>query len=131
MTYEKKQMMTQQQDDLRQRVWALHRTITFKELAEYIEISAGSFRQWYYGNYNFSPDRADLLTEVLTNLEEPEESKPQTETEIINKLSPLFKRGFVPCEGEEFRYIPNTDKKYIISNYGNVISLFNNSPYLL
>ena len=124
-------MMTQYQDDLRQRVWALHRTITFKELAEYIEISAGSFRQWYYGNYNFSPDRAELLTEVLTNLEEPEESKPQTENEIIKKLSPLFKRGFVPYEGEEFRYIPNTDKKYIISNHGNVISLFNNSPYLL
>lgn len=59
-------------NNLRQRVKMLKaiQGISYKELAEYIEISPKSFYSWLNGQYEFSDEREQHLIYVLTSLEE-------------------------------------------------------------
>ena len=44
--------------------------ITYKELAEYLEIKVDSLYSWLRGNYDFSEKRLAMLQNVITNLKE-------------------------------------------------------------
>ena len=44
--------------------------ITYKELAEYLEIKVNSLYSWLRGNYDFSEKRLSMLQNVITNLKE-------------------------------------------------------------
>ena len=44
--------------------------ITYKELAEYLEIKVDSLYSWLRGNYDFSEKRLLMLQNVITNLKE-------------------------------------------------------------
>ena len=44
--------------------------ITYKEIAEYLEIKNSSFYSWIYGNYNLSRAKQSRLNEILNTLEE-------------------------------------------------------------
>ena len=44
--------------------------ITYKELAEYLEIKVDSLYSWLRGNYDFSEKRLSMLQNVITNLKE-------------------------------------------------------------
>ena len=44
--------------------------ITYKELAEYLEIKVNSLYSWLRGNYDFSEKRLAMLQNVITNLKE-------------------------------------------------------------
>ena len=44
--------------------------ITYKELAEYLEIKVDSLYSWLRGSYDFSEKRLSMLQNVITNLKE-------------------------------------------------------------
>lgn len=44
--------------------------ITYKEIAEYLEIRQDSFYSWLKGHYDFSFDRKEQLKEIISNLRE-------------------------------------------------------------
>ena len=44
--------------------------ITYKELAEHLEIKVNSLYSWLRGNYDFSEKRLSMLQNVITNLKE-------------------------------------------------------------
>lgn len=44
--------------------------ITYKEIAEYLEIRQDSFYSWLKGYYNFSIERKEQLKEIIANLRE-------------------------------------------------------------
>ena len=44
--------------------------ITYKEIAEYLEIRQDSFYSWLKGCYNFSPERKQTLKGIIDNLRE-------------------------------------------------------------
>ena len=44
--------------------------ITYKELAEYLEVSQDSFYCWLKGHYNFGEEKQTLLFDIITNLKE-------------------------------------------------------------
>lgn len=44
--------------------------ITYKEIAEYLEIRQDSFYSWLKGYYNFSIDRKEQLKDIIANLRE-------------------------------------------------------------
>lgn len=44
--------------------------ISYKELAEYLEIKQDSFYSWLRGYYNLSDEKQQRLKEILTNLKE-------------------------------------------------------------
>lgn len=44
--------------------------ITYKEIAEYLEIKQDSFYSWLKGYYNFSIDRKEQLKGIIANLRE-------------------------------------------------------------
>lgn len=44
--------------------------ITYKEIAEYLEIKQDSFYSWLKGYYNFSTDRQNKLKEIIIALRE-------------------------------------------------------------
>ena len=44
--------------------------ISYKELAEYLEIKVNSLYSWLRGNYDFSEKRLLMLQNVITNLKE-------------------------------------------------------------
>ena len=58
--------------NLRKRVRIIKalQNITYKELAEYLEIKQGSFTNWLSGSYDFSRKRAIALNQILDTLEE-------------------------------------------------------------
>ena len=57
---------------LRNRVKALHafQNVKYKEIAEYMEMSASSFGNWLNAYYNFGDNKLSKLEDVLSNLEE-------------------------------------------------------------
>lgn len=59
-------------DDLRKRVKLLKvlQNISYKEIAEYIEISPKSFYCWINGYYEFSEERKQRLKNVIDTLQE-------------------------------------------------------------
>ena len=59
-------------DELRKQVKLLKalQGITYKELAEYLEIKVNSLYSWLRGNYDFSEKRLSMLQNVITNLKE-------------------------------------------------------------
>lgn len=42
--------------------------ITYKEIAEYLEISQSSFCSWLKGYYDFGKEKQARLYEIITNL---------------------------------------------------------------
>ena len=44
--------------------------ISYKEIAEYLEIKVNSLYSWLRGNYDFSEKRLSMLQNVITNLKE-------------------------------------------------------------
>ena len=44
--------------------------ITYKEIAEYLEIRQDSFYSWLKGYYNFSIDRKEQLKDIIANIRE-------------------------------------------------------------
>ena len=44
--------------------------VSYKELAEYLEIKQDSFYSWLRGYYNLSDEKQQRLNEILTNLKE-------------------------------------------------------------
>jgi len=59
-------------DELRRKVKELkvYQDITYKELAEYLEIQRNSFYNWLKGYYNFSEEKQQQLTDIINNLKE-------------------------------------------------------------
>ena len=59
-------------DELRRKVKELkvYQDITYKELAEYLEIQRNSFYKWHKGYYNFSQEKQQQLTDIINNLKE-------------------------------------------------------------
>ncbi len=60
------------QDEIRKRVRLLKATknISYKELAEYLEITRSSMYNWLQSQYELSEKRALRLEEIISNLEE-------------------------------------------------------------
>ncbi len=60
------------QDEIRKRVRLLKATknISYKELAEYLEITRSSMYNWLHCQYELSEKRALKLEEIIGNLEE-------------------------------------------------------------
>lgn len=48
----------------------VYQDITYKELAEYLEIQRNSFYNWLKGYYNFSEEKQIQLQEIINNLKE-------------------------------------------------------------
>ncbi len=48
----------------------VYQDITYKELAEYLEIQRNSFYNWLKGYYNLSDDKQRKLNEIINNLKE-------------------------------------------------------------
>ena len=44
--------------------------ITYKEIAEYLEVRQDSFYSWLKGYYNFSIERKEQLKDIIANLRE-------------------------------------------------------------
>ena len=44
--------------------------VSYKELAEYLEVKQDSFYSWLKGNYEFGREKELLLKEVITNIKE-------------------------------------------------------------
>lgn len=44
--------------------------ISYKEIAEYLEIKVDSLYSWLRGNYDFSEKRLSMLQNVIANLKE-------------------------------------------------------------
>ena len=44
--------------------------ISYKEIAEYLEIKVDSLYSWLRGNYDFSEKRLSMLQNVITKLKE-------------------------------------------------------------
>ena len=44
--------------------------ISYKEIAEYLEIKNSSFYSWIYGNYNLGIAKQNRLNEIINTLEE-------------------------------------------------------------
>lgn len=59
-------------DDLRKKVKLLKalQNISYKEIAEYIELPPKSFYNWLNGQYEFSEDRKEHLRNILDILKE-------------------------------------------------------------
>ena len=58
-------------DDLRNCVLLLRKQrIKYKEIAEYLEISANSFYGWINGHYNFGWQKCKKLNEIIDILKE-------------------------------------------------------------
>ena len=58
---------------LREKVKDLKRyqNISYKELADLIDITDGSFYNWLKGEYDFSFFRSNILNEMISTLKEP------------------------------------------------------------
>ena len=48
----------------------VYQGITYKEIADYLEIKQDSFYSWLKGYYNFSLERKEQLKDILANLRE-------------------------------------------------------------
>lgn len=48
----------------------VYQDITYKELAEYLEIQRNSFYNWLKGYYNFSEEKQIQLQDIINNLKE-------------------------------------------------------------
>lgn len=48
----------------------VYQNITYKELAEYLEIQRNSFYNWLKGYYNLGDDKQRQLQEIINNLKE-------------------------------------------------------------
>ena len=44
--------------------------VSYKEIAEYLEVKQDSFYSWLKGNYEFGEEKELLLKEVITNIKE-------------------------------------------------------------
>ena len=44
--------------------------ITYKEVAEYLEIKESSMYKWIQGAFNFSAEKKERLNEIIANLKE-------------------------------------------------------------
>ena len=42
--------------------------ISYKEIAEYLEVKRNSFYNWLNGDYNFSAERLERLQEIVATL---------------------------------------------------------------
>lgn len=64
--------MTPLNNELRKQVKLLKalQGISYKELAEYLEIKVNSLYSWLRGNYDFSEKRLSMLQNIITNLKE-------------------------------------------------------------
>ena len=47
---------------------AFGQKITYKEIAEYLQITYGAFLHWLNGQYNFSTKRKEELSIIISNL---------------------------------------------------------------
>ena len=65
-------MTTPMNNELRKQVKLLKalQGISYKEIAEYLEIKVDSFYSWLRGNYDFSEKRLSILQNVITNVKE-------------------------------------------------------------
>lgn len=59
-------------DFLRQQVKLLKalQNISYKEIAEYLEIKQDSFYNWLKGYYNLSAEKQDRLKDIISNIKE-------------------------------------------------------------
>ena len=59
-------------EKLRKRVKGIHafQNVKYKEIAEFMEMSASSFGNWLNGYYNFGDSKLSRLENILNNLEE-------------------------------------------------------------
>ena len=59
-------------NDLRQRIKLLKATqgISYKEIAEYLELPPNSFYSWMNEQYEFSQEREQRLKEIIDTLKE-------------------------------------------------------------
>ena len=48
----------------------VYQDISYKELAEYLEIKRNSFYNWLKGYYNFSEEKQKQLQDIINNLKE-------------------------------------------------------------
>lgn len=48
----------------------VYQDITYKELAEYLEIQRNSFYNWLKGYYNLSEEKQIQLQDIINNLKE-------------------------------------------------------------
>lgn len=48
----------------------VYQNITYKELAEYLEIQRNSFYNWLKGYYNLGDDKQRQLQDIINNLKE-------------------------------------------------------------
>ena len=48
----------------------VYQDITYKELAEYLEIQRNSFYNWLKGYYNLSEEKQIQLLDIINNLKE-------------------------------------------------------------
>ena len=48
----------------------IYQNITYRELAEYLEISRNSFYNWICGYYNLGDEKQQRLKEIINNLKE-------------------------------------------------------------
>lgn len=48
----------------------VYQDITYKELAEYLEIQRNSFYNWLKGYYNLSDEKQKQLWDIINNLKE-------------------------------------------------------------
>lgn len=48
----------------------VYQDISYKELAEYLEIQRNSFYNWLKGYYNLSEEKQQQLTDIINNLKE-------------------------------------------------------------
>ena len=48
----------------------IYQGVSYKELAEYLDIRQDSFYSWLRGYYNLSDEKQQRLNEILTNLKE-------------------------------------------------------------
>ena len=46
--------------------------ISYKELSNHLGITAGSFYNWVHGLYTLSPERQNILKEIINNLKAKE-----------------------------------------------------------
>ena len=44
--------------------------VSYKEIAEYLEVKQDSFYSWLKGNFEFGEEKELLLKEVITNIKE-------------------------------------------------------------
>lgn len=59
-------------NELRKRVRLIKalQGVSYKEIAYYLEITTNSLYNWLRGQYDLSPERQDVLNDILNNLSE-------------------------------------------------------------